>query len=196
MFPLTFLDWEFNSWMKCLISCHHYAARAAILVFFVTIKEFCEVPQLELEFWRNLPITSPKLITSLPSPSLAMAQYLFNKQYTLSGSKSSSGNDIQILLLSIFVLFFMCMKVAWHRTNINHNACEQKCMATTESVQNVNLNESLSREAEVSSELHAIVVKVVRHLSITSTKTLKNIVKNKMHNFWLQLSHEVWKGLW
>ena len=53
--------------MKCLISCSRYAE--AILVFFVTIKEFCEVPQLELEFWRNLPITSSKLITLLPSPS-------------------------------------------------------------------------------------------------------------------------------
>ena len=58
-------------------------------------------------------------------------------------------------------------------------------------VPSLSLNESLSKEAEVSSELHAIIVKIVRHLSITPTKTLKNIVKIKMQNFWLQLSHEV-----
>ena len=113
MFPLTFLDWEFNSWMKCLISCHHYAARAAILVFFVTIKEFCEVPQLELEFWRNLPITSPKLITSLPSPSLAMVQYLFNRQHTLSGSMHKLFCLVFVTLIWyfywVFLFGFLCV---------------------------------------------------------------------------------------
>ena len=106
MFPLTFFDWELNSWMKRLISCHHYAAEGGYSGFFVTIKEFCEVPQLELEFWRNLPITSPKLITSLPSPSLIIVQYLFTKQHTLSAGLTGAQEMPKLFCLAYLTLIY------------------------------------------------------------------------------------------